>query len=522
MLRSIGSVTFLALLMVGCGGGGSGGGGSLATYSIGGTVTGLTGTGLILQTNAGDVVPVSAAGAFTFTNPLGSGAAYTVTVKTQPSTPAQNCIVTNGSGTVGTTNITTVAVACTVANYTVSGTVSGLAGTGLVLRDNGGDELGVAANGVIAFPTKIASGATYSVTVFTQPTSPVQTCVITHGSGTMGSSDVTNMAVSCTLKNGFTGFVSGPYLYTGISSSGAASSGPDVFDGVGGYSGSYVLNTSGVISSGSISGPYTAAVGGAMTLGAYSGKVSADGNTILFANLQAGTAPYVEVDIKQGQTNFTNADFSGIYQVVSITSIGDSGSTLTLTADGAGSYSGNLVQNNAGVITSSAESGTYSVAADGALTMTPASGSPLSGGISADGKTLVISQLTAGQPSAFAVGIKQGQTNFTNADVVGTYSIVNYTGNSAELATLSFDGAGNFSGTTTSNGAGTISNSSITGTYAVAADGTLTVWFLHQNVHPFSVVFTGGVSSDGNTLVLVFANLPVGSSSTAASVGVRL
>jgi hypothetical protein len=43
MLRSIGSVTFLALFMVGCGGGGSGGGGSLATYSIGGTVTVLTG-----------------------------------------------------------------------------------------------------------------------------------------------------------------------------------------------------------------------------------------------------------------------------------------------------------------------------------------------------------------------------------------------------------------------------------------------------------------------------------------------
>ena len=82
------------------------------------------------------------------------------------------------------------------------------------------------------------------------------------------------------------------------------------------------------------------------------------------------------------------------------------------------SYSGDLVQNNAGVITSSAVSGTYSVAADGALTMIPASGSPLSGGISADGKTLVLSQLTAGQPSAFAVGIKQGQTNFTNADVV--------------------------------------------------------------------------------------------------------
>src|SRR5450631_4406743 len=163
--------------------------------------------------------------------------------------------------------------------YTVSGTVTGLAGTGLVLRDNGGDDLAAAADGAIVFPTKIASGATYSVTVFTQPTSPAQTCAVTHGSGTMGSSDVTNVAVSCTL-NGFTGFVSGPYLYTDFTSL-DVHSGPVVYDGVGGYSGSYVLNSAGVISSGSISGHYTAAVGGAVTLGGYSGAVSADGNTIV-------------------------------------------------------------------------------------------------------------------------------------------------------------------------------------------------------------------------------------------------
>jgi hypothetical protein len=100
--------------------------------------------------------------------------------------------------------------------YTVSGTVTGLTGSGLVLHNNGGDKLPVAADGAIVFQTKIASGATYNVTVFTQPTSPAQTCAITHGSGTMGSSDVANVTVSCAV-NGFTGFVSGPYRYTDIS-----------------------------------------------------------------------------------------------------------------------------------------------------------------------------------------------------------------------------------------------------------------------------------------------------------------
>src|SRR5882672_12280108 len=130
MLRSIGMVTGLAFLMVGCGGGSGAGASSAppppppATYSIGGTVTGLTGSGLLLQTNQGDVVAVSAAGTFTFAIQVGTGAGYTVTVNTQPSAPAQDCTVTNGSGTVGTTNITTVAVDCsTVAGYTVGGTV---------------------------------------------------------------------------------------------------------------------------------------------------------------------------------------------------------------------------------------------------------------------------------------------------------------------------------------------------------------------------------------------------------------
>jgi hypothetical protein len=307
--------------------------------------------------------------------------------------------------------------------FSVSGAVSGLAGAGLVLRDNGVDDLSVTADGAMVFRTKISSGAAYSVTVFTQPTDPAQTCTVTNGSGMMGNSDVTNVAVSCTL-NRFSGFVSGPYRYADISSLGA-SSGSVIYDGAGSYTGSYVLNSSGAISSGSISGQYTAAVGGALTLDGYSGAVSADGNTIVSANLQAGGAPSVNVEIKQGQTNFTNADFIGIYQLVSASSSTDSASKLTLTADGAGSYAGNLVQkDNAGTITSSAVSGTYSVAADGSLTLAPASGSPLSGGISADGKTLVLSQLTAGQPSAFAVGIKQGQTDFTNTDVVGNYTAV--------------------------------------------------------------------------------------------------
>jgi hypothetical protein len=105
----------LTLLLVACGGGGSPA--SMPTHTIGGTVTGLGGAGLVLQDNGGDSLPVASSGAFTFTGELSSGAAYSVSVATQPSAPAQTCVVLNGSGTVDNANVTNVTVTCTSASF---------------------------------------------------------------------------------------------------------------------------------------------------------------------------------------------------------------------------------------------------------------------------------------------------------------------------------------------------------------------------------------------------------------------
>jgi len=83
------------------------------TYAIGGTVSGLAGTGLVLQQTGGDNLAVNADGAFTFATPLNRGAHYTVTVLAQPSNPAQTCTVANGDGTVGAANVDSVTVTCT-------------------------------------------------------------------------------------------------------------------------------------------------------------------------------------------------------------------------------------------------------------------------------------------------------------------------------------------------------------------------------------------------------------------------
>jgi hypothetical protein len=87
----------------------TGGGGGISKYTIGGTVTGLSGS-LVLQDNSGDNKTVSSNGAFTFATQIASGSAYNVTVLTQPS--GQTCAVTGGGGTT-TANVTSLAVNCT-------------------------------------------------------------------------------------------------------------------------------------------------------------------------------------------------------------------------------------------------------------------------------------------------------------------------------------------------------------------------------------------------------------------------
>jgi len=191
------ALCLLAMLgLSACPGGGHSG---TATYTIGGTVSGLTGTGLVLADNGGDDLPVAANGTFTFATALARGGAYLVTVATLPTNPAQTCAVTSGSGT-AMANVTSVVVTCAAApTYTIGGSVSGLAGTGLTLEDNGGNNLAVSANGAFTFTTAIASGAAYKITVATEPSNPTQSCVVSNGSGT-ATANVTNVAVACTTN----------------------------------------------------------------------------------------------------------------------------------------------------------------------------------------------------------------------------------------------------------------------------------------------------------------------------------
>ena len=170
------------------------------SYTIGGMVTGLLGTGLVLQNSLGDDLQVTKNGTFVFATAVANAASYSVTIKTQPTAPSQACTLTMPSGTVADANVTNVTVICSTSTFTVGGTVTGLTGTGLVLQNNAGDNVTVTMAGAFTFPTQIASGAAYAVTVQTQPNTPMQTCTVSNGMGMVGSAAVTNVAVACSTS----------------------------------------------------------------------------------------------------------------------------------------------------------------------------------------------------------------------------------------------------------------------------------------------------------------------------------
>src|SRR4051812_9154217 len=85
----------------------------------------------------------------------------------------------------------------TPVTYTISVTVSGLNGSGMVLQNNAGNNLAVASNGLKTFAAGLSSGAGYAVTLLTAPSAPAQTCTLTNATGTVAAAHITNITVTC-------------------------------------------------------------------------------------------------------------------------------------------------------------------------------------------------------------------------------------------------------------------------------------------------------------------------------------
>jgi parallel beta-helix repeat protein len=160
-------------------------------------VTGLIGSGLVLQNNGGDDLSVATNGDFKFSANITSGDGYSVTVQAQPGSPSQDCLVVGSSGTVTDHEISSVNISCST--YQVGVTVTGLvSGETLTLQNNGGDDLLITGNGgPFVFNTLIHDFLPYDVTVSSQPVTSTQQCMVVNGAGTIPSTDVLDIVIVC-------------------------------------------------------------------------------------------------------------------------------------------------------------------------------------------------------------------------------------------------------------------------------------------------------------------------------------
>ena len=180
------------------------------TYTIGGTVTGLTlGKKFILTNNKTDALTISANGAFVFKNAIIEGESYAASIGIQPS--GQKCVLSGGSGTNVTSNVSTVNVNCD-GTYIVSGTVLGLNVPGLIIRMNGSSKILASGATSFSFSSALTTGTAYAVTIGIQPTG--LKCSVTGGStgtgaGVINNANVTNVVINCNKTYTVGGTLSG-------------------------------------------------------------------------------------------------------------------------------------------------------------------------------------------------------------------------------------------------------------------------------------------------------------------------
>lgn len=159
-------------------------------YSIGGSISGLSGT-IVIQNNNGDDTSLTTNGNFSF--PTQINGEYSVSIKTQPF--QQTCTISNGSGTTSET-VSDVIISCVTNSYQIGGSLTGMASSkSIIIQLNAANDLTLTANGSFAFSTMLNYNASYAITVKTNPTS--QACSVINSTGTV-SDTISNIIISCT------------------------------------------------------------------------------------------------------------------------------------------------------------------------------------------------------------------------------------------------------------------------------------------------------------------------------------
>jgi YVTN family beta-propeller protein len=299
------------------------------------------------------------------------------------------------------------------------------------------------------------------------------------------------------------------------------------FDGNGGLSYSTTRDEDGTVTLESASAPYSISSGGTLTFDVFSGGLLVGGEAF---TVSSTTHQVMMVGIKKNGA-FTTASLNGAYNVAGYHRTNVGGVTMpspggpmpnpngfksnagTLTFDGAGGVSISGTQVLDGVASPDTGADTYTVGADGALSLVS---SGFQGGVLA-GKRVLLCGNTAGTRTEILVATAKG-SGMSNASLSGEYTwtslkhvgatqpttpsvggpLPNPLGFKTQVGTAVFDGVGTATVTLSENLDGVVSAFSGSDTYSVAGDGTMT----------FGATFAGGVLPGGN--MAIFATVSGG------------
>jgi serine/threonine-protein kinase len=168
------------------------GGGSTGTLQIGGSVSGVTQDGLVIQNNGGSDLAIAAnQNIYVFKDLVPTDSVFNITFKTLPPN-VKSCAALPAQGNTGLYSVT-VTISCVITPKDLKGTVTGLNGrTGLILA-NGPNQVPVAADGPFTM-AQVSLGSPYGINVLRQPDNA--TCTVTNGVGTIAD-NVSNVIVTC-------------------------------------------------------------------------------------------------------------------------------------------------------------------------------------------------------------------------------------------------------------------------------------------------------------------------------------
>jgi 6-phosphogluconolactonase len=362
-----------------------------SAYTVGGTVSGLSGSGLVLNYATGtesSSATISSNGSFAFSRRVANGTVYSVSVETQPVNPAQICTVNNGSGTVGGADVTNVIVNCgqtgrfayvanklsnSISAYSVSSTTGALtpvAGSPFVSNGSQPDSVAVGPGGNFLYVANSGSNDlglfAISGTGLLNPLGTVPTGVAPYGIvidptgsylyvSNYSSNDISAFAINA--SNGGLTEISGSPFPVGVAPTSLAISGQFI------YVANYGSRSVSVLQLNSSTGALTDVAGSPFAAGAgpISIAIGSSGAFAYVANASAATISEYSIDSSSGA--LTPIPASPLLTQSSPTSLAIAGGSLIATG-----------------VTQANNVGTFAIAGTGALTfsaMTQTGASPV-------------------------------------------------------------------------------------------------------------------------------------------------